>query len=335
MRQVSNSSLSLRFLGGAAVLAVAMFAAQTSAQAADWKPTRNVEIAVGTAPASGIEIDARAIQKIIEDNKLVDQPITVSNREGGAMSISWSYINQHPGDGHYMAMLGLQIVTNALTGVNPISIADVTPLAVIGEQPVGVAVRTDSTVTTAADLADKLKADTQSLSIGLASSRGNGVHISLSLALQQAGVDPAKLKIVVFPSSGEAMVALLGGHIDVLAAPTSAIAPQLEAAAVRGLAVSTKDRLPAPFQDTPTWVEQGIDVAFGIPYGIAGPKDMPAEQVAFWDSVFAKVFVTDEWKTTAINTNLNPLYLNSSESTAYWADFSKNVEAIIADLGMN
>jgi putative tricarboxylic transport membrane protein len=301
---------------------------------ADWAPSRNIELVVGTAPGSGNEIEARAIQKIIADKQLASQPVTVVNKAGGAMAISWAYINSHQGDAHYLATVALQIITNSLTGVNPISYKDVTPLAVFGEEPVGVAVLKASPIKTAADLEAKLKADPGSLSIGLASSRGNGVHLSIAIALKQAGVDPAKLKIVVFPSSGEAMVALLGGHVDVLAAPVSAISGQLAADAVTGLAVGAKDRLPAPFQDTPTWNELGLNDVFGIPYGIVGPKGMTADQVAYWDGVFGKVFTSPEWQTAATSSGLHAEYLNSSQSVDYWTNDADEVAPILKDLGM-
>ena len=47
------------------------------------------------------------------------------------------------------------------------------------------------------------------------SAAGGTHHISFGLPLLSGGVDTRKAKFVAFNSSGEAVTALLGGHVDV------------------------------------------------------------------------------------------------------------------------
>jgi putative tricarboxylic transport membrane protein len=61
---------------------------------ADWKPGRDVEIVVGTNPGTGFDRTARVLQLIWQQQHLLDVPVTVLNKPGGAGVLAWLYINQ-------------------------------------------------------------------------------------------------------------------------------------------------------------------------------------------------------------------------------------------------
>src|SRR5690242_2823459 len=72
------------------------------AQAPAWKPARNVEIVVGVGPGGGIDRTARFIQKLVQDQRLVEVTTTVVNKPGGGGIIAQTHLNQRPGDAHYL-----------------------------------------------------------------------------------------------------------------------------------------------------------------------------------------------------------------------------------------
>src|SRR5690606_13008138 len=90
-----------------------------------WQPQRNVELIVGSGPGGSFDLTVRSMQRIFESTKLVTVSTTVVNRPGGNNSVSWVYLNGHPGDGHYLALVFPTLITNRLMGLNPISIGDV------------------------------------------------------------------------------------------------------------------------------------------------------------------------------------------------------------------
>ena len=61
--------------------------------------------------------------------------------------------------------------------------------------------------------------------------------------MRAAGVDIRKLKTVVFNSGGDAMTALLGGHVDAMASAPSTLLQQIKAGKVRMLAIVAPQRL--------------------------------------------------------------------------------------------
>ncbi|MGZ9006421.1 MAG: tripartite tricarboxylate transporter substrate binding protein, partial [Burkholderiales bacterium] len=68
---------------------IAAYACAAGAFAQSWRPEKNVEIIVGSSPGGSFDITARGMQKIFQDTKLVEQPITVVNRPGGNNAVSW------------------------------------------------------------------------------------------------------------------------------------------------------------------------------------------------------------------------------------------------------
>ena len=299
-----------------------------------WKPEKNVEIVIGAGAGAAADRTARAVQKIIEDRKLVPVTSSVINKPGAGYSLSWIYLNQHPGDGHYLAITTLALLTNAITGVNPLTYTDVTPIAQLFTDYVVVAVRADSPLKTGRDLVERLKADPSALSIALAASLGNQNHIATALALKAGGVDVKKLKIVVLNSSAISVTTLLGGHVNAVAATVTNVLAQMQAGNLRVLAVSSPQRLPGELASIPTWKEQGYDAVFGNWRGVIGPKGISAAQVTYWEDVFAKVVATEEWKEAMAKNFWSDFYLNSRDSRRFLEQESRQLKALLTDLGL-
>ena len=116
------SALSALFLALATPLVFA-------AAAPDWKPEKPIEILVGVTPGGPADTSARMMQKILQDKRMVNVPVSVTNRAGANNALAWIYLNQHAGDAHFIAMTLPNIVTNRITGSHELSFADITPLA--------------------------------------------------------------------------------------------------------------------------------------------------------------------------------------------------------------
>jgi putative tricarboxylic transport membrane protein len=236
----------------------------TSTAHAQWKPEKPVEIIIGTSAGGPQDRAGRLIQKILQEQRLVTAPINVLNRPGGGGVIGLTYLGQQPGDAHYMMVNSITLFTNHITGRTQLSYADFTPLAVIGAEYVGVAVLADSPLKTARNLAERLRSDPGSLSVSIGTAFGNATHISHALAMKAAGVDIRKMKTVVFNSGGDAMTALLGGHVDAMASAPSTLRQHVKSGKVRLLAIVAPQRLAGDFAAVPTWKELGIDVTFDL-----------------------------------------------------------------------
>jgi len=83
------------FAAGCAALAMAIL----PAAAQQWKPSKPVELVVGSSPGGSPDVMARLVQRIFQNGGLVPSS-TVVNKPGAANTIGWAYLNQHAGDGH-------------------------------------------------------------------------------------------------------------------------------------------------------------------------------------------------------------------------------------------
>ena len=84
------------------LLAAALTGAETDAGARQaWRPERNVEIVVPTAAGGGNDKTARTIQKIWQE---LGQQAAVVNRAGGGGAVAYAFLNQHPGDAHFLSI---------------------------------------------------------------------------------------------------------------------------------------------------------------------------------------------------------------------------------------
>ena len=99
--------------------------------------------------------------------------------------VAVTYINQHAGDGHFFLVISSPILTSHIIGRSALNHADVTPLAILGTEPIVFAVRADSPIKSAQDLADRFKADSASVSVGFANALGNQNHLAVAKVVKR------------------------------------------------------------------------------------------------------------------------------------------------------
>jgi putative tricarboxylic transport membrane protein len=321
----------LRFLP---VFFAVFLSAPAFSQAGAWKPARNVEIVVGVGPGGGIDRTARFMQKILQDHRLIDVTSTVVNKPGGGSTLSLAYLNQRQGDAQVWEITATSLLTNHITGKSTYGYKDFTPVAMLYDEYIGFLVKQDSPLKTGKDLLNALKNAPDSLPIGIATSSGNTNHIAAGLAAKAAGGDVKKLKVVIFGSGGEAMTALLGGHVAVVATPSANAIPHLQAGRMRVLAVAAPTRLEGALSVVPTWKEQGANIVVANWRPVIGPKGWTPQQVAFWENVFAKLTATEEWKNEVARAGGVNHYMNSRDLAAYFDAQYAQFRPILADLGL-
>ena len=303
------------------------------AAAQQWKPTKPVELVVGSAPGGSPDVMARLIQTIFQKTNLVPTSAVV-NKPGAANTIGWAYLNQHAGDGHYIATFSPAVIGNKLMGTSQLDYTDFTPLNILAREYVVFAVKADSPVTSLKDLTTRLKKDSQSVSFAFATARGNHNHIVLSMYLKSIGIDPKTAKAVVFPGGGPAQTAMLGGHIDVYVASPRSMVPLQKEGRARILAISAPQRQTGAKADLPTFRELGHDAVFFTWRGFMGPRGLKAPEIAYWDQVFAKVAQSEEWRKDAEQQMWVVDYTLSAETRKHLDREYEVLKNVLTDLGL-
>jgi putative tricarboxylic transport membrane protein len=298
---------------------------------AQWKPDKPIEIIVGSSAGGPLDVSARLVQKLLEA-RVAGIPVSVVNKTGGNHAIALAYLNQHPGNGHYLAMSTPNLVTNRIVGNNAISYLDVTPLAILNQEYVGMTVRADSPIKTGRDLVERLRKDPGSLSLAITFRTGNQ-HIATGTVLSAAGVDIKKLKFVSFKGGSEAVPAVLGGHVDVLVATPTSAWKHVQGGQLRMLAITSPQRLSGELAAIPTWTELGVKATSANWRGIVGPKGMTAPQIAYWDRMLSEIVKSAEWQEAARTYQWDGEYMGSAQTLKFVQEEDKKLSVLLKEMG--
>src|ERR1044072_5746651 len=85
-------------LRGASLVCTVLALSSTAFAQQTWKPERPVEIILGSAAGNSVDRMARTVQRMLQEKKLVETPISVANKPGGGNAVAWTYLNQRAGD---------------------------------------------------------------------------------------------------------------------------------------------------------------------------------------------------------------------------------------------
>ena len=313
------------------LIAVVFALAAPVSTAQSWKPEKAVEVVVSSAPGGSNDRVARTIQKIIQEQKLVTTPVAVLNKPGGNQTISRAYINQKPGDAHYLEIGNPTLIANQVVGRQQYT--DFTPIALLINEFTAFTVRNDSPLRNAQDLVAQLRKDPGSIAIGV-SNLGGTNHLTLSLLARAAGVDIKRLRVVVFKTNAEGLTALMGGHIHLVASAVATAIGQMREGKVKIMSVSAPQRMGGDLAQVPTLREQGYDVSLSNWRAIIGPKGLTAAQIGYWEGVLAKVVGSDEWKTALEQQFWDGNFLRSREFAKYMDNEYAQTRPVMLELGL-
>jgi putative tricarboxylic transport membrane protein len=298
-----------------------------------WKPTRPVALIVGAAPGGSIDVTARLIQRVLDESRVVQSPLIVINKPGAGNGIAWSYLNDRGADGHSIAMGTTNLVTNEIIGAHTLNYRDVTTLAVLFDEYVGMVVRADSPLKSWKDAAEKLRRDPGALSIAFGPSLGSGSHTGAAVAVKSTGAKVSGARFVVYKSVSEALAALLGGQVDIVCGSISNMPPHLQAGRMRVLGVTSPKRLGGALAQAPTFREQGFDAVFTNWRSVIGPKNMRPEHVAYWEGALARVVQSPEWQRDLERNFWTPNLITGADAFKFMERSSQQFRTLWAEIG--
>lgn len=284
-------------------------------------PSRPIEFVVHTAPGGGSDLFARVVTDIITREKLLPQPVVVLNKGGGGGTIAYGYVSAKRGDPYTVLAVATTVFLGApLRSGLDIGLDKFQPLALLGFDLNSLAVREDAPYKTFKELVEAAKANPNTINVGIGSVGGTA-HYLVYLIEKATG---ARFKTVSFKSGGDAVIAVLGGHVQATTENLSEMMAHVETRKMRVLGVPSEKRLPtAP--DLPTFKEQGMDVRVGVGRGFAAPAGVPKEAAAALEATFERVYKSAAWRDYTTRNMYEDVYMNG-------ADFARHLSLRQAEL---
>ncbi|MBL9036553.1 MAG: tripartite tricarboxylate transporter substrate binding protein [Rhodospirillaceae bacterium] len=291
----------------------------------------DLRIIAPAAPGGGWDQTARALEEVINAGGLA-KTVTVENVPGAGGTVGLAQlVDKEKGNGNVLMVNGLVMVGAIITNKSPATLEQVTPIArLTGEYEV-IVVPADSELKTLADLTAKLKADPGSVSWGGGSAGGTD-HILAGLIAKAAGADVTKLNYVPFSGGGEALAAILGGHVTAGISGYSEWAGQIQSGELRALGISAPARVEGI--DVPTLQEQGIGVELANWRAVVAPPGLDDAAKADLLKVVDAAVKSDAWKAKLAEKKWTDLYMAGDEFTQLVAAENARVTEILKTVGL-
>jgi len=273
------------------------------AHAADDYPGRPVKMIVPYPAGGTADLMARNFCEFL--GRELGQPIVVENKPGAAGQLGTSLTAKAVPDGYTLGQsnAGTFEVSPHLYKSLPYNLqSDFEQIAVMGRMGLVFGVRAESPIRTVKDLVAQAKKDPGTLSYATPGV-GSSNHLNGALLATTAGFEWMH---VPFKGVSEFLPAVLGGQVTVLIDQYPSMMKQLEGGKIRGIAVSTAERIPSS-PDVPTFRESGYpDMVSYSWFGLMVPKGVPAPIVDRLTAASRKVLDNADYRAKVVSMGAEP-----------------------------
>ena len=304
------------------LLVLAILVASTAFALASSFPERPVTCIVGWAAGGGSDMITRAVANAFR-KYANDQPMLVTNVEGGAGVVGTAEFMGYPQDGYTILSWATAQTIKAHMQVVEYDTLEWAPLGSFTMDSPYVLVRKDSPFQTLGDLVTFAKENPGVLTIGNAGT-GGGIHLAALQLCMAADID-----VTHIPYSGGSGAAqgLASGEVDAtFNMPPEGLA-LIESGDLRILAISSRERSPF-FPEVPTAIESGYDFVNEQYRGFVVTKEVPQEVVDAFVSIFRQISEDEDFKAAIADINMNAYFLDGQE----YAQALKDEDALYAQL---
>jgi len=289
-------------VAGLAVGALATTISATPAVAQAWQPTKAVTFVIPAGTGGGADQMARFIQGVVTKHNLMNQPMVVINKAGGAGAEGFLDMKASPRDPHKIIITLSNLFTTPMATGSPFNWKDLTPVAMLALDQFVLWVNAETPYKTAADYINAVKGgNDRQFKMGGTGSKQEDQIITVALERLTGG---KKFTYVPFAGGGAVAVQLVGKHVDsTVNNPIEAVA-QWRAGALRPLCIfddkrsTYKEKVTSDmaWSDIPTCKESGANVDYQMLRGVFTTSGVTAAQVNYYVELFKKVMATPDWK---------------------------------------
>ncbi|MEM4218377.1 MAG: tripartite tricarboxylate transporter substrate binding protein [Candidatus Methanomethylicaceae archaeon] len=277
-------------------------------------PTKAIDLIIAFGPGTGFDTTGRMVAAYL--SKKWGVPINPVNMTGGSGVTALNRVIRSAPDGYTMFLDG-HVLSSMLFAIQPdlpFKLNERTFIAQLTIEPVFFVVNSNSPWKTLKEVLDAARKDPANFRSGCGA-LGSLNNFSISQLLFVAGIDPNSTARVIFEQGNvAALQALLGGHVQFGIVTTSDMERLGSAGKIRGLAVTTPERL-KDFPDIPTTKEAGVPGSDIIGwYGISGPPSLPPYIVETWSKALEEMVRDKEFQVQAAKMKKYFTYLPPKET---------------------
>jgi len=309
-----------RMLGAAALSLLV----STGALAVD-----SLKVMVPANPGGGWDSTGRALVAAMTAAGSIKNA-QIDNKGGAAGTIGLAqFVNSSKGDPNAIMIGGMVMVGGIIQNKSSVDLSQVTPLARLTEEYEVIVVPASSPHKTLKDLIAAFKANPGSISWGGGSAGGTD-HILAGLIAKDAGIDASKVNYVPFKGGGEAVAAIIGGHVSAGISGVSEFQQHITSGKMRALGVSSPNKQAG----IPTLKEQGVNIVLGNWRGVFGaPGITKAQRDALIKAIDAGV-KSKAWEETLKKNEWMNVWLAGDDYKKFLDEDIKRIGDILGALSL-
>ena len=234
------------------LLLAALATAAGALHAQTW-PAQPIRIVVPFGAGGVADLTARVVAQQMAQS--LKQAVIIDNRPGAGGVVAADVVAKAAPDGYTLLLMSnaSAVSANLFKKLPFDAVRDFAPISTLGSFELGVLARSDAPFKNAAELLAHARANPGKLNIGTINV-GSTQHLAAELLKIRANAD---LQVVPFNGSPAVLTALRGGQIDAAVEILAPVMAQVQAKALRVLAV-TGERRSAALPEVPTLIESGI-----------------------------------------------------------------------------
>jgi tripartite-type tricarboxylate transporter receptor subunit TctC len=231
-------------------------------------PSRPITIISPVGAGAPQDVIIRTMAEIM--SKEFGQPIVVENKPGASLTLGPATMaaTSRPDGYTVSAIFSTLVLVSQMNKVPYDPFKDFTYIVQVARFPLGIAIKSDSKITTWAELVAHAKNNPTTVTYG-SPGTGTNAHLGMELLLRTTGVQMTHI-----PHQGPMPIitAVLGGHVT-LQVSGMEWKPHVDQGDMRLLAMLT-DQRHLSFPNVPSISELGFPFDVSVPMGFAGPKGM-------------------------------------------------------------
>jgi putative tricarboxylic transport membrane protein len=294
-------------------------------------PSKPIEVVTHNAPGAVMDVMSRLVSDIMRQEKILDQPLVVVNKQGTGGAAAMAYVLRGKGDPHMlMPMPSAIILGTPLLQKLPYNYKSFTPIANLVIDGNVLAVRTESPFKTIHDLIAEARKRPKSLTMSMTSYTAPQVMMSREIMRKQG----VQWNLVNFKSNPEALMAALGGHVDFTFSGPWSMLDHVRAGKLRILLSGTAKRYSHPLlKDVPSIEELKLGDAVVSYRGVFAAPEIPASAVKTLEAALKKAYETERFKKYIDEEVMQPGWMASGEYAKFLDVESVNVKERLIEAG--
>ncbi len=246
-------------------------------------PTKPIILIIPMGAGGSHDLTARAVTSVAAD--YLGQPIIIQLKPGGGGAIGSEMVAKAAPDGYTLEFggPGWSSILPAVEGKSK-GPDDLVAVCRVNYSPTVIIARPDAPYKTFKEMIAWAKSNPGKLVFGNTGPWG-AADTPWKMIMKEAGITA---RVVPHDGGGPALIALLGGHVDVSGLFTAQSLPHIQSGKIRPLAV-LGDKREKEMPNVPTAKEEGVNVVFLMWRGVLAPKGTPKPIIDKLAAAFKKM----------------------------------------------